>query len=105
MNGLALADFLEGKRSYEMDDLYEEYNADEEGNAKLQKVIRKRIQFLDNPEEPYSYRKNKKTTLDHLLTWEFPKSETDKRRQVNPEKIAKMQAARKKTMKEYLENI
>jgi hypothetical protein len=108
MDNYTLADLLEGKSPTLSDELNEEWKGDEEGNAKLQKVIRKRIQFLDDPETPFGYRANKKGTLDHLLTWEFPDKEGDKRKgPKSAEHLDKMKAARgkKPTMKEYMEQI
>lgn len=82
----------------------------DEGNLKLQKIIRKRLQYLDDRNEPYGYRKSANDLLGHLLTWRFPQKEDDKRKQPkSPEQIVKMQMARKKNkeeiMKEYIENL
>ena len=114
--GYTLSDLLEGKKPFceevdsELDELTEAFDASEEGNAKLQKVIRKKIQYNDDPSTPFGYRANKKGTLEHLLTWEFPEKEDDKRKGAkSAEQIAKMQAGRKKTVKEsmdeYLSNM
>ena len=80
------------------------WDSDSEGEAKLQKIIRKKIQSDDDTDEPFGYRKGKKSLLHHLITWEFPSNENDKRKQPkSDEHIQKMQQGRKKTIKEFME--
>lgn len=80
------------------------WSADDEGDAKLQKIIRKKIQSDGDTDTPFGYRGSKKGLLHHLLTWEFPANPDDKRKgPKSAEHIAKMQAGRKKTVKESME--
>lgn len=109
----AIIDLLEGRKpkvASEDSGNYESptddnWKADEEGNLKLQKTIRKKMQQLDDPNEPYGYRKGKKDTiLAHALRMDFGK-EDDARKQKSPEHIANMLNARKAKMNSYKKNL
>jgi hypothetical protein len=113
-----LTDLLEGRKpkttvdaNGDVNTEYENnWDAADEGTLKMQKIIRKKIQSLDDPNEPYGYRKGKDNMLSHALKLKFGKAD-DKRKEKSPEHIQKMQAARgknktvKESMSEYLENL
>jgi hypothetical protein len=83
----------------------EAYNAEDEGNLKLQKLIRKKIQYDDDPNEPFGYRKDTNDSLlKQALRIKFDK-EGDARSQKSPEHIQKMLDAKKKNMDNYKDNL
>lgn len=105
---MGLLEYIEGIKTRDElaeQDINEEWSADEEGDMKLQKLIRKKLQSDDDPNEPYGYRKGKKDTiLGHALRMKFGK-EDDPRRNKSPEHIEKMQAAKKAKMADYKKNL
>jgi len=108
---MGLLEFVQGiKDSHEEvvekeDVLDEAWSADDEGDMKLQKIIRKKLQGDDDPDEPFGYRKGTSgTILSHALRMKFSKDD-DARKQKSPEHIQKMLAARKDKMKSYKDNL
>lgn len=102
---MGLLDYIEGLKKSHEEVLDEEWNAEDEGDMKLQKIIRKKLQADDDPNEPYGYRKGQSDTiLGHALRMKFGKDD-DARKQKSPEHIEKMLAARKGKMKSYKDNL
>lgn len=105
---MSLLDWVEGiKKTDEQMLEAKEWSAEDEGNAKLQKVIRKKLQSDDDPDTPFGYRLGKgNNILSHALKFKFDKNPDDARsKSKTPEHIEKMQAARKKIKEEYIDKL